>query len=125
MLAVNKKKINQKKHIKNLNKFILGDYEIWDNFIQPIKNGTIPNISKKKWLDNSFNITISFPLAAVDKDRFMKLHKLYSFNHSLTEAKVDYRMKLPKNPHFVRRTLFKNDGKTVDIFTVAEEVIKI
>lgn len=93
--------------------------------MQPIKNGTIPSISKKKFLDNSFQITISFPLAAIDKDRLISLHKLYSSNHTNVQAKVDYRMKLPPNPHYVRRSLENNDGNIVEVFTVADEVLII
>ena len=52
----------------------------------------------------------------------ISLHKLYSNDDSLINAKVDYRLKLPANPHYVRRTLYKNDGKVIDIFTVADEV---
>lgn len=90
--------------------------------MQPIKNGTIPSIYKKKFLDNSFQITISFPLAAIDKDRLISLHKLYTANHSTVKAKVDYRMKLPPNPHYVRRNLENKDGNIVEVFTVADEV---
>lgn len=82
----------------------------------------MPNISKKKLLDNSFKVTISYPIAAIDKDRFISLHKLYSNDDSSVKVKVDYRMKLPPNPHYVRRTLHKEDGKAIDVFTVADEV---
>ena len=73
-------------------------------------------------MDNSFQVTISFPIAAI-ADRVLSLHKLYSNDDSLTPTKVNYRLKLPANPHYVRRTFYKNDGKTFDVFTVADEVI--
>lgn len=100
----------------------IGDYEVWENLIQPVKNNTLPNISKKKMMDGSFLVSLSFPIASIDKDRFIPLHKLYSEDDSLVNAKVNYRMKLPPNPHYVRRTLHKNDGKAIDVFTVADEV---
>ena len=73
-------------------------------------------------MDGSFQISLSFPIASIDKERFIPLHKLYSEDDSLVNAKVNYRMKLPPNPHYVRRTLHKNDGKAIDVFTVADEV---
>lgn len=88
-----------------------------------MKNGTLPSIKKVRKKDNSYEIKLSFPKAAIDTERKMKVHKLYADSDELVEAKIDYRLKLPKNPHYVRRTLKKDDGSVVDVFTVAEEVL--
>ncbi len=98
------------------------------NFVKPIKAaGSSPpmlGFGKKRLLGNAYEITVSIPKVALE-DHYIKIHRIYDYNDTARMTKIDYRMKLPVNPHYVKRVVNYPDGHSAEIFTVASEVNEI
>jgi hypothetical protein len=79
------------------------------------------SFGKKRLLGNAYEITVQIPKVALE-DHYIKVHRIYDYNDRARMTKIDYRMKLPANPHYVKRVVNYEDGHSAEVFTVTSEV---
>ena len=80
------------------------------------------SFGKKRLLGNAYEITVQIPKVALE-DHYIKVHRIYDYNDTARMTKIDYRMKLPQNPVYVKRVVNYPDGHSAEIFTVTSEVM--
>lgn len=98
--------------------------------MRTVKKDTLPSIRKRRNNDNSFEIEIRISKSVVDNRNLMRVIPIFFNNQTERLSNVDYyHLKLPKNPHYVRRTMKVEDTSKAplfEIFTVSSKVkIKI
>lgn len=93
---------------------------------QNVKQGTIPSIRKRRNEDNSYQIDVKLSKSALSRRNLMKVIPIFFNNQTERLSHIDYyHTKLPKNPHYVRRTLkIENarDHPVLELFTVSSNV---
>ena len=111
---------------RSLRNVALGrDWEIWINLKDRVKSNVMPVLNKKKLLDGSYIIKVMIGRDFIDKlSHFEKVIPLYFINKTQELYNVDlYHTKIPKNPHYVTRTINNTKGEIFNIFTVHNKVL--
>ena len=88
-------------------------------------NTTKPIFGKVLLPNNSYEVTVAFTKGQLNRTKILDIFPLYGPNRTLRPMQVNFRIKLPKHPHYVVRVLNDNDGNSKEVFTVADQVSSI
>lgn len=72
--------------------------------------------------NNSYEVTVGFTSGMLNKTKILDVFPIFGPNHTMRPMQVNFRIKLPKNPHYVVRVLNDNDGNSKEVFTVGDQV---